>query len=148
MSVGWFKTVPGEETDPEGYSDGEERWYYAEKDGDVVKSRIKKINGSYYAFDEYGKMLEGLYKLEVSDKDILSCTEIESENDLPEDGDIEEVYYFGGNSKAGAMKTGTTTLDIDGERYTYNFRKSGVSADRAIMALRTAADHIMHAHCP
>ena len=23
------------------------------------------------------------------------------------------------------MKTGTTTLDIDGERYTYNFRKSG-----------------------
>ena len=124
MSVGWFKTVPGEETDPEGYSDGEERWYYAEKDGDVVKSRIKKINGSYYAFDEYGKMLEGLYKLEVSDKDILSYTEIESENDLPEDGDIEEVYYFGGNSKAGAMKTGTTTLDIDGERYTYNFRKS------------------------
>ena len=70
-------------------------------------------------------MLEGLYKLEVSDKDILSYTEIESENDLPEDGDIEEVYYFGGNSKAGAMKTGTTTLDIDGERYTYNFRKSG-----------------------
>lgn len=42
-------------------------------------------------------MLEGLYKLEVSDKDILSYTEIESENDLPEDGDIEEVYYFGGN---------------------------------------------------
>ena len=70
-------------------------------------------------------MLEGLYKLEVSDKDILSYTEIESENDLPEDGDIEEVYYFGGNSKAGAMKTGTTTLDIDGERYIYNFRKSG-----------------------
>ena len=70
-------------------------------------------------------MLEGLYKLEVSDKDILSYTEIESENDLPEDGDIEEVYYFGGNSKAGAMKTGMTTLDIDGERYTYNFRKSG-----------------------
>lgn len=88
----------------------------------IVKSRIKKINGYYYAFDEYGKMLEGLYKLEVSDKDILSYTEIESENDLPEDGDIEEVYYFGGNSKAGAMKTGTTTLDIDGERYTYNFR--------------------------
>ena len=70
-------------------------------------------------------MLEGLYKLEGSNKYILSYTEIESENDLPEDGDIEEVYYFGGNSKAGAMKTGTTTLDIDGERYTYNFRKSG-----------------------
>ena len=65
MSVGWFKTVPGEETDPEGYSDGDERWYYAEKDGDVVKSRIKKINGYYYAFDEYGKILEGLYKLEA-----------------------------------------------------------------------------------
>ena len=70
-------------------------------------------------------MLEGLYKLEVSDKDILSCTEIEGESDLPEAGDSAEVYYFGGTSKDGAMKTGTVTLDIDGERYTYNFRKSG-----------------------
>lgn len=125
LSVGWFKTVPGENTDPDGYADGEERWYYAEKDGDVVKSRIKKINGSYYAFDEYGKMLEGLYKLTVSGNDILTCTEVESESNLPEAGDPEELYYFGGTSKDGAMKTGTVTLDIDGERHTYNFRKSG-----------------------
>ena len=125
MSVGWFKTVPGENTDPEGYADGEERWYYAEKDGEVVKSQIKKINGYYYAFDEYGKMLEGLYKLEVSGKEILSCEEIESEDDLPEAGDAAEVYYFEGAGKAGAMKTGTATVNIDGERYTYNFRKSG-----------------------
>lgn len=125
LSVGWFKTVPGEETDPEGYSDGDECWYYAEKEGDVVKSRIKKINGYYYGFDEYGKMLEGLYKVNVSGKDILSYTEIETESDLPDADDTEEVYYFGGNSKAGAMKTGIVSLEVDGEKYTYNFRKSG-----------------------
>ena len=70
-------------------------------------------------------MLEGLYKLTVSGNDILTCTEVESESNLPEAGDPEELYYFGGTSKDGAMKTGTVTLDIDGERHTYNFRKSG-----------------------
>ena len=32
------------------------------------------------------------------------------------------VYYFGDSPKEGAMKTGTTTLEIDGERYSYKFR--------------------------
>ena len=61
----------------------------------------------------------------VSDNDILSYKEVESESDLPEAGDAEELYYFGGSSKDGAMKTGTVVLDLDGERHTYNFRKSG-----------------------
>lgn len=125
LSTGWFKTVPGESVDPEGYEDGEERWYYATKDGEIVKSQIKKINGYYYGFDEFGKMLEGLYKLSVNDRNITSYEKIESEDDLPDADEGWDVYYFGGSAKAGAMKTGTATIDIDGEKYSYNFKKSG-----------------------
>lgn len=125
LSTGWFKTIPSEDLDPEGHDSGDEFWFYATKDGEIVKSQIKKINGSYYAFNEFGEMLEGLYKMSVNDKEITSYEEIESEDDLPEADEGWDVYYFGGSSKEGAMKTGTTTLEIDGEKYSYNFRKSG-----------------------
>lgn len=125
QSEGWFKAVPGSNVDPEGYNDGEEYWFYTDKDGDLVKSRIKKINGQYYAFNEYGEMLEGLYKMSVNGSEIQSYEKIESENDLPDEDEAWQVYYLGGSSKEGAMKTGKATIDIDGEDYTYNFRKSG-----------------------
>lgn len=124
LSTGWFYTVPGEALDPEGHSDGEPCWFYAEKNGEILKSQIKKIGGYYYAFDEYGKMMEGLYKMSVNDREIQSYEKIESEGDLPEADEAWSVYYFGGNSKAGAMKTGTATIEIDGERYAYSFHKT------------------------
>ncbi len=127
QSSGWFKTVPGMNIDPEGYEDGEKFWFYADKGNKLVKSQIKKINGYYYAFNEYGEMLEGLYKMSVNGREIQAYGEIESEDDLPEADEAWEVYYFGGSSKEGAMKTGKVTIDIDGESYTYNFRKSGVN---------------------
>lgn len=89
----------------------------------MVKSQIKKINGYYYGFNEKGEMLSGLYKLSMDDREIVSYEEIETENDLPEEGDGWDVYYFGDSPKEGVMKTGKTTIDIDGEDFTYNFRK-------------------------
>lgn len=125
QATGWFKTVPGENVDPEAYENDEEYWFYALKSGEVVKSQLKKIGGYYYAFNEYGEMLHGLYKLSMDDKDIVSYEKIETENDLPEAGEAWDVYYFGDSPKEGVMETGTVTIDIDGEDYKYNFRKSG-----------------------
>lgn len=125
MASGWFKTVPGEHIDQEAYDNGDEYWFYALKDGEVVTSQIKKINGYYYGFNEKGEMLEGLYKLSVNDDEIVSYEKIESENDLPEADEAWQVYYFGNSPKDGVMKTGKATIDIDGEDYVYNFRKSG-----------------------
>lgn len=122
---GWFKSVPDENLDPEGYESGDEYWFYAQKSGELVKSKIKKINGQYYGFNEYGEMLYGLYKLSINDGEIQAYEEIESEDDLPEADEGWDVYYFGDSPKEGVMKTGKTTIDIDGEDYTYNFRKSG-----------------------
>lgn len=128
LSTGWFKAIPDEDIDPEGYDDGEEHWYYAEADGDLVTSQIKRINGQSYAFDQYGKMLNGLYKIEFEEngKTIKTAEEIESDSDLPdEDEEGVYVYYFGDSPKQGAMKTGTATLEVDGEKYYYSFEKSG-----------------------
>lgn len=127
VSTGWFKTMPDEDIDPEGYDDGELRWYYADSDGDLAVSEIKKINGQSYAFDEYGKMLEGLYKIEFEEngKTIRSAEKIEEDEDLPEEDDEVFVYYFGGSSKEGAMKTGTATIELSGEKYSYKFETSG-----------------------
>lgn len=122
---GWFKTVPSENVDAEAFDNGDEYWFYANKDGDVLKSQIKKINGHYYGFNEKGEMLQGLYKLAVNDNEIISYEEIESEDDLPEADEAWEVYYFADSPKEGAMKTGTATIEIDGEDFTYNFKKSG-----------------------
>lgn len=122
---GWFYSVPSEDVDQEGYDNGDEYWFYAQSDGELITSQIKKINGYYYGFNEMGEMLDGLYKLSVDGNTIVSYEEIESESDIPEEDEAWEVYYFGGNAKEGAMKTGKATIDIDGENYTYNFKKSG-----------------------
>jgi glucan-binding YG repeat protein len=125
QAKGWFQAVPDENTDPEGYEDGDICWYYAQTSGELVKSQIKKINGQYYGFDEYGKMLHGLYKMSVNNREIQSYEEIENQSDLPEEGDAWQVYYFGDSPKEGAMKTGNARLEVDGEDYTYEFKKSG-----------------------
>lgn len=128
LAKGWFKTVPSEETDQEAYEEGTEYWFYANNDGKLAKDQFKTINGHRYGFNDKGEMLLGLYKLTLdSDNKVISYDEIESENDLPEADENCKVYYFGNSPKEGVMATGKTTVELDGEKYTYNFRKSGSS---------------------
>lgn len=128
LAKGWFKAIPSEEIDQEGYDDGTEYWFYSNGSGNVITSQIKTIDGLKYAFNEKGEMLQGLYKLTFDDNDnIESYDEIETEDDLPTADESCKVYYFGTSPKEGAMTTGKTTIEVDGEDYTYNFRKSGSS---------------------
>lgn len=124
---GWFHVVPDEDVDKEAYDDDEAYWFYAEKDGDLLRSQIKTINGKKYAFNDKGEMLEGLYKVEFeegSSSKIASATEIEEEEDLPDEFDTCEVFYFG-TSPVGAIETGNATIEVDGEVYSYSFQDSG-----------------------
>lgn len=125
LSVGWFYTVPSASVDAEAHDSDEAHWFYADKDGELTVSQIKKINGYYYGFDDHGEMLDGLYKLSVDGRDIVSYEKIESESDLPDADEAWDVYYFGGTAKEGALKTGTASITLDGETYKYNFKKSG-----------------------
>lgn len=128
LSTGWFKAVPGEEIDEEAYDNEEACWFFTDNNGKLVKSRIKTIKGQRYGFKENGVMLHGLYKItfEEDQKTFRQVEKVETEEDIP---DVSEkgvfLYYFGDSPKEGCMKTGDTTLEIDGERYRYRFRKSG-----------------------
>ena len=125
QAKGWFKVVPSEEVDPEGYQDDEAFWFYAKTNGELVMSQIKTINGHSYGFNDKGEMLHGLYKLTFDGKEIATAVEIESESDMPKEEEDCEVYYFGDSPKEGVLKTGSATIEIDGEKYSYEFRTGG-----------------------
>lgn len=63
MRTEWQKLEPREDTEPEynGQSYDTEVWYYFAWDGIQVKAEEKKINKSYYQFDENGVMMTGWY---------------------------------------------------------------------------------------
>ncbi len=128
LAKGWFKTVPSEDIDQNAYDDGTEYWFYATGSGELATNEIKTIDSYRYGFNENGEMLHGLYKLTFdSDRKLESYDKIESESDFPAVDEACDVYYFGDSPKEGVMATGKTTIEIDGEDYTYNFRKSGSS---------------------
>ncbi|MEY8338534.1 cell wall-binding protein [Lachnospiraceae bacterium 62-35] len=142
QAEGWFKSVPDEELDKEGYDNGDEYWFYAQKSGELVKSQIKKINGYDYGFNEKGEMLHGLYKLTFDGKEIISSDEIESQDDLPDGEDDCEVYYFGDSPKEGAAKLGITTIKLDGESYTYHFQKTGSGRARGYNGIHDGSIYV------
>ncbi|MCD7870485.1 MAG: cell wall-binding protein [Enterocloster clostridioformis] len=127
MATGW-KYIPAV-NDEDDDREGDGYWFYFSTNGKkTVDNDSKKINGQYYGFDVNGKMLQGLYRIEfeANGKTIRSAEEIEDVDEIPdEDEDGVFVYYFGDSPKEGAMKTGTMTLEIDGDKYYYSFEKSG-----------------------
>lgn len=131
LQNGWFQAVPDEELHAESNSDETTHWFYAtSSNGTMATSQIRTVNSKSYGFNEYGEMLTGLHKLNVEDKVILAYGEIESEDDLPEGGDEWGVYFF--NEESGEMRTGTQTIELDGETYTYYFKTSGSDKGRGV----------------
>ena len=147
-----FKTGYGDRTFAEDDADDEnERWYYANGDGILEAGKIKKIKGKYYGFRPDGDkkaaaMLSGLVLMEVNpdNGDIIKVLDdgVDSDelNDLLDwdtsseivqsinksDGEgIISLYYFGDEETDGAMKTGATTVTLDGESYNFLFNKTG-----------------------
>ncbi len=147
-----FKTGYGTDSFAQGDADDEnERWYYANGDGILEAGKIKKIKGKYYGFRPDGDkkaaaMLSGLVLMEVNpdNGDIIKVLDdgVDSDelNDLLDwdtsseivqsinksDGEgIISLYYFGDEETDGAMKTGATTVTLDGESYNFLFNKTG-----------------------
>ena len=147
QGTGWVHTY---QDDDEG---GDEKWFYLEstknnqvfnnngKDAnqnDVVAvkfvsgardtsatplSRVaaKVIKGKTYLFNNKGEMVTGVYRLgSDTDSDLkVRC----SGGQALDQG----FYYFSknGGSAEGRMEKGRTTIDYDGEKFTYYFNKNG-----------------------
>ena len=146
---GWFKVVPDEDLDTDEYNDASEYWYYADGKGKLIANEIKTINGRKYAFDDYGRMMDGLRLVEFakntngtySTKEIVASYEdddvaglyFDTEDNLDatiahlikdEDENQYSFMYFG-DENDGAMKTGKQTIVIDGDKIDFEFNKNG-----------------------
>ncbi len=158
---GWFKVVAPEEdndnvftTYDEGVSfagvdanDENERWYYADGDGELYEGKIKKIKGKYYAFRPQGDghaaaMLNGLVLMVTSGDNIIEVLDDDVDGD-----DLDKIindnkyntssgeawvpagatlFYFGNDEDHdGSMKTGNVNINVDGDSYTFKFSTSG-----------------------
>ena len=148
---GWFKVIPDEDLDPDEYDDAAEHWYYADGDGELYANVIKTINGRKYAFDNYGRMLDGLRLITfdtnentgaVSTKEIIEALEddddanflFDTEDNL--DATIQKImaddelsatmsFMYFGDEDDGAVKTGKQKVDIDGDEIDFEFKKDG-----------------------
>ena len=137
VTKGWIKAVPPEYLNPDGYDDEEEGWYYSDANGHIYAGEIRTINKRKYAFDDTGKMISGLHFLRLDSDKKTILQDIEADNEyLPfdteegfdqnsgvlacEGGDF---FYFGSEDE-GFMTTGYRNIDIDGDSYRFNFRKS------------------------
>ena len=137
MSRGWFKVVPAEYLNDEKYDDDESAWYYADGSGNLYAGEFRTISGKKYAFRNDGRMIDGLKFIweDPNDDNLVVAAwdddyyPFDTEDDFLESAPIYEeqgykCYYFG-DGEDGAMKTGKTTIEIDGENYSFYFEKSG-----------------------
>ena len=135
VSKGWFKVVSAEYLNYDKYNDDEEAWYYADGSGDLYAGQFKTIKGKKYAFRDDGRMIDGLKFIKeanggldviANDHDVYPFdTEDDFVNNAPYwHANGYSCYYFG-DGEDGAMKTGKTTIEIDGDKFTFEFGTSG-----------------------
>ena len=137
VSKGWFKVVPAEMLNKEKYDDDEESWYYADGSGNLYAGEFKTIKGKKYAFRNDGRMLTGLKFIKEGDEDFADV-KADDDDSRPFDNEDDffdnaiefyepngyKCYYFGDDDD-GAMRTGKTTINYDGENTSFYFEKSG-----------------------
>ncbi len=143
---GWFKVTPGYYLQRDKYEDGSDYWYYSDGNGKLTVNEIKTVNGKKYAFDNYGRMISGFVVLQMegntvgsgySSKKIVQKVDsdgtydtgdnynrfVKANDSLFRSGELKS-YFFGG-SDDGSMKTGKQTVELDSDKYTFEFAKNG-----------------------
>ena len=144
FTKGWFKVVPGYYLNYADYDNGTDRWYYADGNGNLYAGQIKTIKGKKYAFDLKGGMISGLALLRTDGNTIYEYADDDSKYDsqdtfmntargLSSDWGF---YYFSDNEdKDGSMKTGTQKISLDGESFSFNFKKGGTKKGQGVTGL-------------
>ena len=136
VAKNWFKVVPAEGLNSSKYNDDEDGWYYADGNGHLYAGEFKTIKGKKYGFDAKGKMLNDMKFIDVNGNSLDGIIADDDDNkpfDTEDGFDTNSLYwankgyscYYFGDSSDGAMKTGKMQVEIDGDKYSFNFGKSG-----------------------
>ena len=149
----WFRVVPGYYLDEEKYDDGEIYWYHSDGKGKLYTNTIETIKGKKYAFDEYGRMIDGLALIQmktedgrIKSSDIKKRFEADGDYNYETEDDFNESvttlaegitsgeyrFYYFGDAEDGSMKTGKQTVEIDGDSFTFKFKDSTSSKGAGI----------------
>ena len=136
----WIWTVPTDDViAAAGLEEDVAHWFFGTKKGALATNTITtaKTTSTYWALDQYGIMLSGLYKFTVDAATnanpakaiaiVPDYVDALGEGDAPVQtlGANEYYFYFGEEETDGSMKTGEQTVTIDGEEYTMRFKKKG-----------------------
>lgn len=123
----WVWAIPDEDWITKDYDNDDYRWFYFGKNGKLTVDQKKKINGKYYAFDEYGRMQKGFVNVGDDNK---SVSKIGNADDFTAKEWIaanhDGAYFFSADEeKDGAMKTGYQNIEMDDDTYQFYFQKNG-----------------------
>lgn len=130
----WIERVPSRSQNEGDYDNDIKRKFYSQKNGNLVKNEIKKIDGKWYCFDSIGIMRVGLvaikdskyaYTIQNTNEDDDIWADAEDLVKAKNDGYV--IMYFDQNT--GARKTGKTTIELNDDKYTMRFLKTGEAVD-------------------
>lgn len=131
----WVWAVPDENYIKGDYDDDEYSWWWTNSNGEVFKNGVKKVNGKYYAFDSYGRMLYGVVvksddNYSRKDSGDKTFTDYTGDEWKAEDFSGDEIYYFSNDEeKDGSRKTGYVNVDFDDDTYQMYFKSNGKAAN-------------------
>ena len=157
----WFKVVPSSTIDSEDCEDGdnEAHWFYAISTGKLAYNEVRTINGKKYLFNENGELLAGLRYIEFIDEvdpddsnktktvatdisgDLTKDDRTEADLDIytavdttyTDDGSKDGLYYFAKPiDDDAAMKTGSCSITVDGDSYSFKFKTDGTNKGKGI----------------
>lgn len=123
----WVWAIPDENWINKDYENDDYRWFYFGKNGKLTVDQKKKINGKYYAFDEYGRMQTGFVTVGDDNKGV---SKVGSADDFTAKEWIaanhDGVFFFSANEeKDGSMKTGYQNIEMNDDTYQFYFQKNG-----------------------
>ena len=139
VTKGWFQVVADENLNKGNFDDSSDAWYYSDRNGNLVASKIETVNGKKYAFDEYGRMRSGMRFIKFEEGSSTKIDTILADDNSGNAFDTEDGFktngkellkkgynsYYFGSGDDGSMKTNKQTVSIDGDNFTFLFNKSG-----------------------
>lgn len=132
MKNAWLWMYPSENLLAGSDDDGEYSWWRTDQNGEVIRNRIKRINGRSYAFDGLGRMVTG-FVLDASngvfvaqyDSDVWTAQDfIDGSMYGNEKGDL---YFFNPDElNDGSMQAGRDlSIELSDGVRTFDFKSNG-----------------------